>query len=85
MGSKEYDGRIKHKRDTASNWATSDPVILNGEIILVDTAAGELRAKVGDGVKKYSQLPFSDEAIRNLISSSTGGTSVRLIQLEVDD
>lgn len=63
----EFNTRIKFKRDTSSNWTNKNPVILNGEIILVDTESGELRAKVGDGVKSYTQLPFSDEVIRNLI------------------
>ena len=63
----EFNTRIKFKRDTSSNWTNKNPVILNGEIILVDTDSGELRAKVGDGVKSYTQLPFSDEVIRNLI------------------
>lgn len=67
----EINGRMKQKRDTAANWEAKNPVILNGEIILVDTNAGELRAKIGDGVKKYSQLPFSDEVLRNLITEKT--------------
>lgn len=64
----EINGRMKQKRDTAANWEAKNPVILNGEIVLVDTNAGELRAKIGDGVKKYLQLPFSDEVLRNLIT-----------------
>ena len=63
----EFNTRIKFKRDTSSNLTNKNPIILNGEIILVDTESGELRAKVGDGVKSYTQLPFSDEVIRNLI------------------
>ena len=63
----EFNTRIKFKRDTSSNWTNKNPVILNGEIILVDTDSGELRAKIGDGSKTYTQLPFNDEAIRNLI------------------
>lgn len=67
----EINGRIKQKRDTAANWEAKNPVLLNGEIVFVDTSAGELRAKIGDGVKKYSQLPFSDEVLRNLITEKT--------------
>lgn len=65
---KTYDARIKLKRDTNSNWTSKNPVLLRGEMILVDTAEGELRAKIGDGIKTYSQLPFCDEALRNLIN-----------------
>ena len=42
------------KKDTAANWTANNPVLLNGEIILIDTDNGELRAKVGDGVKTYT-------------------------------
>lgn len=69
MANKQLKARVKNKRDTATNWASKNPVILNGEIILVDTNEGELRAKVGDGTKTYSQLPFSDAALRTLIEN----------------
>ena len=68
MANKEFDARIKHKRDTSSNCTMNNPILLNGEIILVDTSEGELRAKIGDGIKTYTQLPFSDEALRSLIN-----------------
>ncbi len=70
MPNKEFNARIKQKRDTSANWESRNPVILNGEIILVDTNAGELRAKIGDGTKTYTQLPFSDEALRSLINAN---------------
>lgn len=70
MADKEFLTRIKMKRDTSSNWTNNNPVILNGEMILIDTDSGELRLKIGDGVKTYTQLPFNDEALRNLIQSS---------------
>lgn len=69
MAQKTFDARVKWKRDTSANWTSNDPVLLNGEIIIVDTSSGETRFKIGDGIKKYSQLPFEDEAVRNLISS----------------
>lgn len=68
MAEKEIMARIKLKRDTSANWTAADPVLKNGELILVDTAEGALRAKVGDGVKPYTKLPFTDEALRSLIN-----------------
>ena len=62
MANKIFNTRIKNKRDTEANWTSKNPVLLNGEIIVVDTASGETRFKVGDGSKKYSQLPFQDAA-----------------------
>lgn len=63
-----YNVRIKHKRDTSANWTTQNPVLLDGEIIVVNTDNGT-RTKTGDGDKRYSQLPFDDEILRNLIAA----------------
>ena len=70
MASKELKTRIKWRRDTSANWTNSNPVLLDGEVIIVTTDAGETRFKIGDGIKTYTQLPFQDEAIRNLINDN---------------
>ena len=67
----EYNARIKHKRDTDVNWADADPVLLNGEIIVVDTMDGHVRKKVGDGIQRYSHLPFDDEQLAGVVQSLT--------------
>lgn len=59
--------RVKWKRDTSANWTTNNPVLLDGEIIIVDTNAGETRFKVGNGTSTYTQLPFQDEYVLNQI------------------
>lgn len=69
MATKTLKSRIKMKRDTSANWTKNDPILLNGEIIIVDTEAGETRYKIGDGTKKYSQLPFQDEIIKGAINN----------------
>ena len=61
--------RVRSKSDTSANWTAADPVLLDGEIITVVTAAGEIRHKTGNGSKRYTQLPFDDEAVRNLVNS----------------
>lgn len=53
--------RIRMKRDTNKNWTSANPVLMNGEIIIVDTDSGEARIKIGDGKKAYGSLPFYDE------------------------
>ena len=60
--------RIQNKRDTSANWEINNPVLLAGELIVVDTNAGSTRFKVGDGTKTYTQLPFQDEALYNVLS-----------------
>ena len=69
--SNQFNTRIQMKRDTSANWTANNPIILNGEIILVDTASGELRAKIGNGTKRYNELPFTDEILKNLVSEKS--------------
>ena len=77
---KTFSTRIKSKRDTSANWESANPVLLNGEKIIVDTAAGEVREKIGDGVKTYSQLPFTDEKIRGLITEKADEVELERIK-----
>lgn len=71
MANTNFNVRIQLKRDTDANWRAKDPQLLAGEMVFVDTNAGEVRTKVGDGTKKYSALPFTDEVLRNLVSDSS--------------
>ena len=61
--------KIRIRRDTTANWAANNPVLALGEIGADMTLH---RIKVGDGVKAWSALPFSDEdIIDNLTSTRT--------------
>ena len=69
--------RIKTKYDNVTNWETVGDVIIpyKGEIILVEYTDEDgnilnVRAKIGDNVRTFNQLPFSDEVIRNLITDN---------------
>ena len=61
--------RMRQRRDTQENWEKNNPILLNGEIALVDAPNGELRMKIGDGANRYSALPFNDDALRLLIDT----------------
>lgn len=76
--------RICHKRATSAELTQSDPVLLDGEIIIVDTANGEVRTKTGDGVTAYSKLPFDDEAVRNLVNSKAAKSDLEELRSELD-
>lgn len=54
------------RHDTQSNWESANPVLLDGEEILVECSDGITRRKVGDGVSAYSALPFSDFGFANI-------------------
>lgn len=73
---KTINARIQLKRDTSANWTAKNPVLLYGEKIYVDTAEGELRSKVGDGSKTYTQLPFEDEIIRAKIENKADSSAL---------
>ena len=48
------------RRDSAQNYSNSF-VPINREICFVDTADRKLRAKIGDGVTSWQNLPYADE------------------------
>ncbi|HAU86433.1 MAG TPA: hypothetical protein DCW90_13340 [Lachnospiraceae bacterium] len=73
----EYQVRLRLKRDTEANWNTANPVILNGEMILVDTPDG-LRIKFGDGVSTFKNLEYSNDVI--LIDDAVSATSENPVQ-----
>lgn len=67
MAEKTLNTRIKLKYDTLANWTKNDPVLLKGEIALVEVPnatdpihnAPSIVYKVGaDGVKKFSELSY---------------------------
>ena len=56
MATKEINTCITNKRDSNLNWEVNNPVILNGEIIIVDHETQGLKLKIGDGTSRYSSL-----------------------------
>ena len=82
MPNKTFNARVQMKRDTSANWTSNNPVLLYGEIIIVDTDAGEVRFKVGNGTSTYTQLPYTDEAIIGKMLSLSGGTMTGNINMD---
>lgn len=60
---KELNARIMNKRDTESEWESYDPLLLNGELAIVDKTDGTIGAKIGNGVLSYNNLPFAFEGL----------------------
>jgi hypothetical protein len=66
---------LQHRRDSEYNWEMSNPILADGEIIIVQTETSGKRIKIGDGVSNYKNLPFSDsllEAKINELQTSSG-------------
>jgi hypothetical protein len=65
--------RLRLRRDTAANWTSANPVLLNGELgIETDTR----RFKVGNGTLAWSSLSYYIEGVlaRGQASKMTSGT-----------
>lgn len=66
MATKKFKARLVNKIDTYENWISNDPVLLKGEIAIVDVPASidvvqqepAVLMKIGDGTKKFSELPW---------------------------
>lgn len=56
--------RIAIKRDTEANLSAKNPILLKGEIFLVDANDGTLKVKIGDGVSTFNALDFQEFLFR---------------------
>jgi hypothetical protein len=65
MEDKTYIVRISSQFNTEADWLALDPVLLVGEIAFVSSksdlpnALPEIRIKSGDGIHKFSELPYT--------------------------
>lgn len=57
---KTYKTRVMQKIDTADRWSEKNPVLLRGELVIVETEDGKVRMKAGNGTSTFNDLPFVD-------------------------
>lgn len=77
-----FNTRIQLKYDTYSNWTTNNPVLLSGEMALVqipaDSSTGmnepALMMKVGNGSTAFNDLPWSSALAADVIPSLKGSS-----------
>ena len=63
MGIRLNNVRIALKHDTLENWEQNDLVLLKGEQVAVQIPDDNIpRTKIGDGVHKFSELPYTDDS-----------------------
>ncbi len=74
--------RIQLRNDTASNWVTSNPVLLKGELgIEIDTG----KMKVGDGATAWSTLSYLTSQIKvSTVAPTTSDTAFDIGTLWID-
>lgn len=59
MAKNTVNVRLVHRHDTKTNWATKNPVLLQGEIGIEDDSG---LFKIGDGVKSWDALGYANDA-----------------------
>lgn len=77
-----FNTRIQLKYDTYSNWTTNNPVLLSGEVALVNIPADSstgmnepaLMMKVGNGSTAFNDLPWSSALAADVIPSLKGSS-----------
>ena len=71
MTTKTLLTQIKLRRDNDYNYEAKKTtyIPLKGEVCLVDVAGEGLKAKVGDGVTVWANLPYTDEEIYEAIDA----------------
>jgi hypothetical protein len=52
-----FSKRIQLRNDSATNWASANPVLLAGEVG-IETDSARNRIKIGDGTTAWNDLPY---------------------------
>ncbi|WP_343321424.1 SGNH/GDSL hydrolase family protein [Sphingobacterium multivorum] len=56
---KVLDARVRQKKDTLAKWEANELILLDGEqAFVVDDGGQPINFKIGDGTKKFADLPF---------------------------
>ena len=61
MADKTINVRFKQRYDTEANWKSANPVLLSGEMAISSDKNDAY--KVGDGIKKWSELSYAKQAL----------------------
>lgn len=69
MSEKNLSVRLKQRCDTVANWEANNPVLLKGEIAVVEGTDGSIRFKVGDGSKAFNALAYTDAGLKAEIAA----------------
>lgn len=75
--------RIRLVKDTTENWSKFDPVLLDGEVGIEVTPAGD-KIKIGDGTSKWSELSYQLDTITLKDNIDTIGTEIETINTNIE-
>ena len=72
--------RVHNQKYTDEQWSELNPVLQNGELVLV-SVGDSTRIKMGDGVSDYQSLPFIDSDFRDSVDSNVNTLNSRINNL----
>jgi hypothetical protein len=77
-GSTNIEVDMVNRRDTEANWQSINPIIANGELIIVDTDEG-IKIKIGDRVSHFNELEYIDKPITDVLSQKANKSELNSI------
>lgn len=60
----DFNARVSNKIDSLENWENNNPVLLEGEIIIINSPDGQ-KIKIGNGTNNFKDLPLYNIDILN--------------------
>ena len=63
---------IQYGRDTASNWSSKNPVLMEGEVVIayIDSTRTKFRMKIGNGSSSFNSLPWIEPQVSDTLGTS---------------
>lgn len=52
-----YTPRLLQRRDSLTNWINNNPILLDGELGLIDVNGNYTQMVIGDGKRSFNNLP----------------------------
>lgn len=68
----KYYNKVPFTKQSETYWRELDPILMDGEVVLVSDDVGGVRIKVGNGTSTFTELPFITSGGGN----GTGGGSI---------
>lgn len=69
---------LKHRRGTTQEWLDIDLVPEEGELVIEECQDGLCRCKIGDGINKFSKLPYIDDYTKKQLINQLATIEVSL-------
>jgi hypothetical protein len=66
-GSTNIEVDMINRRDTEANWISANPIVANGEQIIVDMPDKSIKIKIGDG-SHFNDLEYIDKPITDALN-----------------